>query len=174
MYAYIRDNNIAFISHAPVAKTVIEAVAEPNPDYIEEGDIPASIITQAEVPNPLLEWTTEVEYDNTITNPVFIDWVISQKISIEEAHNNIKQMIISWDISWKIDLSWGKFSDIEKWEIISKKIYGWNIYAEIAEARRKSELLDKATSKYTAKDKEDWARIVQNESTRNQILLLLK
>lgn len=134
--------------------------------------------------NPDCIYQEDIVFDPTTQTVELIEteWVYSIRVSdiprdpespSEKKARVIEAIISAEDIS-TLDTEGVTFTKKEKWEIISRKLYEGNIYDEIAEVKKKVELLDKPASKHTIKDKEDFSKITLNETKRNQILSLLK
>ena len=74
-----------------------------------------------------------IEYDNSITDPVYVDGVIQQRTFPEiEKKERIQASLISSPHLETVDLEWIQFSNIEIGDIIQARVFGGNPHSESA------------------------------------------
>lgn len=96
--------------------------------YIQNEEI--SFVSQEIIEN---DDVLMIEYDNSITDPVYVDGVIQQRTFPEiEQRESIRRQLIEAESLDAIDLEWVLFSDIEIGEIIRSRVFAGNPYAEAA------------------------------------------
>lgn len=102
MYAYVKDNNISFLSFSLV----------PSQDEHEV-----------------------IEYNNSITDPVYEDGQIIQSPHIESDYEKkirvIQAIVSAESLEW-VDTEWALFSDQDIGEIILQRVFNGNKFWESA------------------------------------------
>jgi len=96
--------------------------------YIKNWVIDCVSMELLEIPN-----TQTIEYDDSISIPVYSNWNIFEYVDTsEEKKTRVYNSIISNEDISTVDIEWIIFNDREIGDIILDRVFGWNPHAESA------------------------------------------